>query len=115
MEGIEALLGADPADLSWQDMATCKPLAITDSSDDIFYDLYERKDEKARTADDMCIGCPVAVQCLNYAQVEKLEGCWGGVYLNAQGKPDPAKNRHKTEEVWDLLEQIHNTEFTEVR
>lgn len=97
LSNILSVLGLDPIDLTWHDLAMCKG---TDRED--FYDKYESSESVAKTTDQMCLSCPVLQECLK-AGVENGEyGVWGGVYLTA-GRADPNRNAHKTKEVWKEL------------
>lgn len=92
-------------DITWRDLAACKQLSTGNAEEDMFYDAYEEgKGDIRQIVDSICIGCPVATICDEYAVQNKLEGVWGGYYHKPNGQPDPAKNAHKTEEQWELLE-----------
>ena len=105
-ENIETLVGKELDDIYWNDLGACSGL-VSSPDEDIFFDLYEKDSVISKVADEVCMSCPVITQCFLYGQSEKLEGLWGGVYLNPQGRVDSAKNRHKTEEDWKLIKQAH--------
>lgn len=88
-------LGLDPEQLVWQDLALCQ--GIEDNED--LYDNYESDPEIAKQVDEMCLVCPVMKQCAARG-AEGEWGVWGGIYWNGAGKPDKARNLHKTPEVW---------------
>ena len=89
-------LGLDPDSFTWHDLALCDG---TDNPD-WFYDEYERNTNVAKTVDQMCLSCPVMQQCARVGQENREVGVWGGIYWNGSGKPDKARNAHKTDEVW---------------
>lgn len=69
-----------------------------------FYEGYETSVRTAKLTDQICLSCPVRKQCLS-AGIENSEyGCWGGVYLSA-GRPDEAKNAHKTPDIWKQIRE----------
>ena len=87
-------LGLDPEHLEWQQLALCSGMEIN-----WFYDLYESDDMFAKAVDETCLACPVIKECgIRGASGEY--GVWGGIYWAGNGKPDKAKNNHKTPEVW---------------
>lgn len=107
---IETLLGKDRIDISWRDLGACSGLNINSPDEDIFYNLYEESETKAKVTDEICMSCPVIRECYIYGRENKLEGVWGGVYLNPQGKVDRAKNRHKTERDWETIKNLHGAD-----
>lgn len=89
-----AELGLDPEHLQWHQLALCDGMELA-----WFYDLYESDVEIARAVDDACLNCPVIKECgLQGAGGEY--GVWGGIYWAGNGKPDKAKNSHKTDKDW---------------
>lgn len=86
-------LGLDADHLQWYQLALCEGTDIN-----WFYDLYESDTELAKQVDQMCLSCPVISECYNFAQDNGEYGVWGGLYWN-NGKPDRAKNSHKTPEI----------------
>lgn len=98
----------DPDDFTWEQLGTCKTLPrdqITDAND-ILFDKYESDPITAIQTDQMCLSCPVARQCLPAGLMGKHWGVWGGIYLE-NGKPNKARNAHKTDEVWSDLKRKH--------
>ena len=94
MSSILDNLGIDPEDFEWEDLALCAGMDTQ-----VFFDRYESDPESAKAADETCLHCPVMKNCF-FKGAQGQYGCWGGVYWNGSGKPDPNKNSHKTEEVW---------------
>lgn len=97
-------LGIDPNDVEWQDLALCHGLDLKR-----FYESYETSERTAKLTDQICLSCPVMKECLA-AGIENNEwGVWGGVYLSS-GRPDDAKNQHKTPEIKkQMREKIEST------
>lgn len=95
-------LNIDPDNFTWEDLAACKGMDIN-----WFYDSYEGDEVHARNADKVCYNCPALAACGLHAIDHKEEGLWGGVYWS-NGKPDRTKNKHKTEEDWQWLEEQYN-------
>lgn len=90
-------LGLDPENVSWHQLALCDGMELV-----WFYDLYETDVEIAKAVDDHCLHCPVIAECgLRGASGEY--GVWGGIYWAGNGKPDKAKNAHKTDDVWKAI------------
>jgi hypothetical protein len=98
-------LNIDEDELEWEMLATCRD--IDPSLADIFFDLYESDKVMAEQADNMCMSCPVAKQCLMEGLKSKRYGCWGGVFLDYSGKPSKKYNAHKSKETWKELATIH--------
>lgn len=98
MATLISLLGIDPDDFVWQDLALC----ANDANPTHFYEDYETDDEVARQVDQMCLSCPVMEACAKQG-MQGEHGVWGGIYWNGAGKPDKARNAHKTEEVWNEI------------
>ncbi|MGH0053631.1 MAG: WhiB family transcriptional regulator [Sphaerochaetaceae bacterium] len=101
---IDAALGIDETEFSWNALAACRDMMPESAETDWFFNAYESKPEVAKAADGLCMSCPVQRICAEYAVTHKEEGLWGGVYWNAQGRVDVTKNAHKTDEVWEQLE-----------
>lgn len=99
-----SLLGIDPDDFIWQDLALCENVADADPDDPItpasFYERYESDPEVAAQVDEMCLSCPVMAACARAGQENGEYGVWGAIYWNGSGKPDKARNAHKTDETW---------------
>lgn len=111
MSEILTDLGLDPEDISWQDLALCEGMNNKSKDDpqfDPFYNNYETSDEVAKNVDEMCLRCPVMKECGLEGMSNGEYGVWGGVYWNGAGKPDLARNQHKTQEVWDRIAQRMN-------
>lgn len=92
-------LGLDPDNLEWQQLALCKGMEIA-----WFYDMYEAEDMFARAVDETCLSCPVIKEC-GLAGMQGEFGVWGGIYWAGAGKPDKAKNAHKSPEVWKAIQE----------
>lgn len=93
------VLGLDPEDFSWRDVIVCRG-----QDTELFYSRYEKSNRVAQLVDQMCLSCPVRKQCLE-AGIENQEwGVWGGIFL-VNGKPDEARNSHKTEDIWDQIRE----------
>lgn len=101
---LAALLGIDPDQFSWQQLAACSGTEIT-SETDIFFDKYEQDTQIARAVDALCIGCPVLKLCLKTGIDGGETGVWGGIYLE-NGKHSQARNQHKTKEDWDKIRSV---------
>ena len=92
-------LGVDLDDLEWQDLSVCKGMDTNN-----FYDDYESSAELAKVIDEACLSCPVMTQCLQQGMDGGETGVWGGIYLSL-GKPDEARNAHKTQAVWNRIKE----------
>lgn len=95
----------------WEALGTCRSLprelvTARPGSDDVLYDSYESDPIIATQTDQMCLGCPVIRECLGAGLSRKEWGVWGGLYLE-NGKPNRARNSHKTDDVWDALRMRH--------
>ena len=97
MSSVLRLLGVDPDELDWHRFAMCQDL-----DREIFFDKYESDETQARITDQVCLSCPVMKECLMAGTQNSEYGTWGGVYLE-RGKPDTARNAHKTKGVWDQI------------
>lgn len=95
MATLISLLGIDPEDFIWQDLALCDG---ADPSN--YYENYESNAEVAKQVDEMCLSCPVMAACAKQGQAGGESGVWGAIYWNGSGKPDKARNAHKTDAVW---------------
>lgn len=92
-------LGLDPDDFVWQDLALCDGM-----DPELFYSKYENNEEDARQTDEVCLHCPVMKEC-GLRGMQGETGVWGGIYWNGSGKPDEARNAHKTPEVWARIRE----------
>lgn len=101
MSDIINELGLDEDNVKWYQFAACNNMETN-----WFYDTYETDVHIAKQADNVCVHCPVARQCLKEGISNREFGVWGGVYLNL-GRVEKASNSHKTDEVWDSLRKIH--------
>jgi hypothetical protein len=99
-------LGLDEQTLTWRQLALCGGRNPGDEGMDLnwFFDDYENDKELAAAMDDVCLSCPVMKQCLAEAIQKKDYGLRGGIFL-ANGKVDKEANSHKTEEVWEKIEE----------
>lgn len=65
-------LSAEPADEEWESQALC---AQTDPEA-----FYPDKGGSTKQAKDICLGCPVRLECLQYAlDRDERFGIWGGL------------------------------------
>lgn len=94
-----SVLGLDPIDLRWHDLAMCKDMDRED-----FYDNYEVNPNVAKTTDAVCLSCPVLKECLQAGLDNGEWGVWGGFYLTS-GKVDPNRNAHKTKDTLKRLRE----------
>lgn len=90
----------------WRDLSLCKKMGYIH-----FYESYETDPHHARAIDEQCLDCPVIKNCGLYAESNKQQGCWGGIYWGENGLPDEVRNRHKTADVWRRLEEIYGRDF----
>lgn len=97
--GLLDLLGLDPEDLEWQDLALCAGMETN-----LWFDEYEADEFVARTTDEACLSCPVMKQCLEFGIDNGESGVWGGVYLTS-GRQDKNRNSHKSRDVWDAIRE----------
>lgn len=95
MATLIELLGIDPDDFIWQDLALC----ANDEEPQHFYEEYESDPEVAAQIDQMCLACPVMAACAKQGSAGE-HGVWGAIYWNGSGKPDKTRNAHKTDAVW---------------
>src|SRR5690348_8392931 len=92
-------LGLDEETLTWRHLALCNGMAPSNPDEpDLFFEKYESDTEIAKAMDEVCLSCPVMKSCLLKANADKDYGLRGGIFLT-NGKPDQAKNAHKTPEV----------------
>jgi hypothetical protein len=99
MPSILELLGLDPAEVEWQDLALCNGM-----EPEWWHDDYAEDQKLAKEVDEICLRCPVRKSCLQQGIENNEWGNWGGVYLK-EGEVDTKKNEHKTEEVWSRIRQ----------
>ena len=107
MSSIFDLLGIDPGDVRWEDLALCASMAPapgTDGEGDLFFEKYETSPSTAKMVDELCLSCPVMKQCLQSGIDDKLTGVRGGIYLT-DGKRNIKRNAHKTEAVWNQIKE----------
>lgn len=106
-KSVAEQLGIDPERMEWQDWAACKGTPIEGEAHP-FFDGYEKGDASfCRAIDSLCNSCPVQRICGEYAQDQREEGMWGGVYWTATGRVDAKKNSHKTDEDWKNLAKVY--------
>jgi hypothetical protein len=103
MSTLSDLLGLDEADLNWEELAVCNNAEI---DPELFFDIYEADVVSAMATDQLCLHCPVATVCYSVGEETGSWGVWGGIYLTS-GRPDAAKNAHKTPEIWKALKRKH--------
>jgi hypothetical protein len=94
-------LGIEAEDLRWWHLNACNELPLNP-----FFDDYESDEIVAKNVDLVCLSCPVIKQCGAEGFEKKERGTWGGVFLHL-GRVDKLANDHKTDEVWEQLEEIH--------
>ena len=94
-------LGLEPEDIRWYHLAACNKMPLN-----MFYDDYEVDEIFAENTDNVCLSCPVIKQCFSEGIENKERGVWGGIYLHL-GRIDKVNNDHKTDDIWDRLENIH--------
>lgn len=99
-------LGLDEQTLSWHQLALCSGRKTNTEGMPLswFYEDYENDEELAKAMDDVCLSCPVMKDCLMDATDCKDSGLRGAIYLD-NGKPDKARNAHKTPEVWARIRE----------
>jgi hypothetical protein len=101
MSNILKALGIDAEDLKWYHLAACTNMNIN-----WFYDDYENDKVIAKTADEVCLSCPVIKQCYKEGVANKEFGVRGGIFMDL-GRIDKKNNIHKSEETWNTLKKIH--------
>lgn len=99
MSDVLRVLGIDLEELDWQDLALCDGMDT-----ELFYDKYESSESVAKMIDEACLSCPIMAQCLERGVENSEWGVWGGIYLST-GTVDPARNKHKTQDVWDQIRE----------
>jgi hypothetical protein len=95
-------LGIDPDELRWEALASCSkmdPNWFFDETDSAPGSLTYSDPVTASAVDQVCLSCPVNVDCHEVGLAEKRWGVWGGVYLT-DGSIDGKMNKHKTEGEW---------------
>lgn len=101
----------DNEDIEWYHLAICqgmndrpkpKPGQPRKKYVDKFYEGYEDDPVFAANMDSICLSCPVRAMCLREGIENNEYGLWGGVYLT-NGKMDPARNAHKTDDIWEQI------------
>ena len=101
MSNILKELGIDEEDVKWYHLSSCQNMPIN-----WFYDEYENDPILANTVDELCLSCPVAIQCLNDGIENKEKGVRGAVYLNL-GRVDKLNNAHKSKETKERVKKLH--------
>jgi len=91
------MLQGDVKDIAWEDLSNCKGIDT-----EYFFDEYETNEQVRAVVDEMCLSCNVFKQCLEFGTTNGQWGVWGSCYLVA-GKPDKARNAHKSKETWDRV------------
>ena len=91
-------------DEEWVVKANCR---ATDK--DYFFEKYEEDQAVAIVVDNICLTCPVIIDCFNHGTTNAEWGVWGGVYLES-GEISREFNRHKTKEQWGEVWQALTTE-----
>ena len=87
----------------WIVKAKCRSL-----DSEMFFDKYEEDPDLAKVVDNICLGCPVVVDCFSHGTTNNEWGVWGGIYL-VDGEINAARNIHKTQEVWlKILDTVQN-------
>jgi len=107
------LQGVDVKSLEWKTLGLCSSLNPDwFSSYDGNYDsegkkvvTYENDKVLAKQVDEICLSCPVMVRCYSEGENNKEFGVWGGIFWDGLGKRDIKHNKHKTDEVWERIEQ----------
>ncbi len=95
-------LNLDPETATWLDFSLCRGLDSIDPN--LFYDTYENDQIIADQVDIMCSRCPVLKACKNAALNNKEYGVWAATYWT-EGKRDRVRNKHKQQEILDILEE----------
>jgi hypothetical protein len=95
----------EQGDFHWMSLGNCFQFGVEGPEDDFWFEQYEYSKEVAANVDDMCITCPVIKACASYGVEKKLDGVWGGIYLQS-GKMSGPKNKHKSEETWQSLKSL---------
>lgn len=104
MNSLIEVIGIDPDDLEWRDLALCRGMGDTRDGINEFFETYEESSNFAIVMDEVCLSCPVTKQCLAFGIENKENGLWGATYLSS-GKPDASRNAHKTPAVWKKIEK----------
>lgn len=85
--------------VDWRGLAVCKGIDTN-----LFYEKYEADPVLAENMDTICFSCPVRLFCLTEGIENQEDGLWGGIFLN-KGKPDSARNAHKSDETWATIRE----------
>lgn len=93
-------MGIDSENFTWEELASCRNMEVN-----WFYDDYENDPVIAVNAEKLCYNCPVIRACAEKGMDDKEEGLWGGIYWS-NGKVDKIRNRHKTPEQWEAIEEM---------
>ena len=110
--GLLEQLSIDPEAMSWEDWASCRgfvgtPLAEgSEETSHPFFEGYEADHSQAKAIDQLCFSCPVQQACGSYGHQNRLEGVWGGVYLDSRGSVDRKRNEHKNDSDWKRIKEI---------
>lgn len=86
----------------WDEEALCAGMDY-----EKFFDKYEDDPELAKQIDNLCLACPVMLECFRRGVSSESWGVWGGIYL-VDGKPDKTKNSHKTKQIWNRIYEVVN-------
>ena len=75
-KGVPQFRAIDPASTPWVDQAVCR------GRTELFFgrtsERPERRARRERIAAALCAGCPVQVECRDYARRNREYGFWGG-------------------------------------
>ncbi len=58
---------------------------------DAHENFFPAKGESTREARQLCQGCPVSAECLDYAIIFNMTGIWGGTTLRERNKRYPSE------------------------
>lgn len=73
----------------WQQNAACLGLDV-----ELFFPEERGGQATANQAKQVCAGCPVKAECLNYALEERIgHGIWGGMDINERQKLSDGRRR----------------------
>ncbi len=66
--------------LTWQESGACRTGEATDFYPPMHAERKHERLARERRAKSICAGCPVRIQCLEYAiHVDERYGIWGGL------------------------------------